>query len=210
MVILVLGVSLGGCAPARDADPRVARIRERLRLTPPYEIVRNDIYLDGGSSMYVVRGGNRRRLTIDWDGGMRPFNPSERKDLPRMERYYPIDTIPRLLYLRGLRKKEGAVPVGSVQESTLIDLLTVTAENRLGRSFVASLDSVHDLGSLEGFGALMTPLSDDERRYAHAAGLAWGLRRQRARGYWVLANAPPADSGLRTARKPKPAPSYQR
>jgi hypothetical protein len=201
MFILVLGVSLGGCAPARDADPRVARIRERLRLTPPYEIVKYGYYLNGGSSSYEIRGANRRRLTVYWDGAMRGVGDFDeyRRAFDSLG-YFPPDTIPRLLYLGGdsergdllprdLRREGRPIPVGSPQESTLIDLLTLAAEQHIGKEWVARVDSIHDAGRIEGL-TLLQSWDDEQRRYAAAAGLAWSLEEQRIRGFWLPANDP--------------------
>jgi hypothetical protein len=193
--VILVCAALCGCAPRVDQDPRVALIRERLHITPPYTIVSHDGYLDGGSSAYVIRGANRRRLTVCWDGAGRAMESDAlsqaAKHLDSLEYYMPVDTIPRLLYLGGLRSQGGgAVPVGSPRESTLIDLLTLAAEQHMGKAFVARVDSVHDAGRIEGLGPLLQPLDEEQRRYAAAAGLVWGLREQRVRGYWLAANDP--------------------
>lgn len=191
LIGLLCGVGIA-CAPARDTDPRVTRIREQLSLTPPYRIVSLETYLDGGSPEYVIRGGNRRSVTIGFDGRMRTLDGNDfaaYKTAYDSLGYPPPDSVPRLLYFGGHPSRGAPVSLGSPRESTLIDLLTLAAEQHIGRSWVARVDSIHDAGKTEGL-YLLEMLDKEQRRYTAAAGLAWGLRGQRARGFWLAANDP--------------------
>ena len=53
---------------------------------------------------------------------------------------------------------------------------------------MARIDSIHEAGDPEAFREAARPFSEDQRRHALALGIAWGLRKQRERGYWLSAN----------------------
>jgi len=184
----VLALLLAGCgspSPEHAVDPRYVRVRSGFGLEPPYTIESNQYFLDGGSSSYHVRGANGRKLAIAWDGGMRanavgadPFEPEGR---------------PRLLYVGKLRNPRDAVPLRSMRESTLVDLLQLCGEESLTPDIIRRSDSLLRSGDVRGFQALDQTLDPAQRRALSAYNLSLGVRAQQARGYWLASNDPRPD-----------------
>jgi len=174
--LMLVGVHCG-CdhGPSQQvSDPRVARIWSTFRLAPPYFIVSVDAYLDGGSSRWVLRGANRHTLDFCFDGGMLPVG----------------DSGTRLLYLGELRSQRAAVPLRSPRESTLVDLLQMTAEHRLSGDLITALDSIYRTGDAKGYRSAVMSQNVSGQRAMEAYLLSLGLRAQQVRGYWRTADDP--------------------
>ena len=137
-VLAGVAVSLFACSPRSSEMPEersyeVERIERYLDLRWPCEIVRLDLYADGGSLGGSLRDADGRKLEFCWDGRVRKFH------------FTPHEH--RLAYLGAdYVEKSSAVPVlvGSPAESALVDVLTLAAEQSIPSadhdSLVAALD----------------------------------------------------------------------
>lgn len=179
-LFIVTMLSFVACAPGRVSDPRSARIISTFKILPPYKVESVDSYLDGGSSAWVVRGSNWERVRFYWDGAMYPA----------------YERLARLLYSGRVGDKSSPFELGSASESTLIDLLDLCAEFRLGPVDLAVLDTIHSTGNRKRLKEWSVGRGAEAQRAGGVRLFALGLKQQRLRGYWQSAddNALPADT----------------
>jgi hypothetical protein len=183
--MLLLSAGCGSHSSRGAAATRVDRVWSEFGLTPPYSIVAIHGYLDGGSSQWIVRGSNWRNVTFCWDGGL------SRTGARRL----------RLLYVPTLGDPKSAVAFRSERESTLVDLLDLAAEERLGHAVTARLDSIYRTGDRDGYFALYKRLDRESQNTTAAYMLAVGIKAQQVRGYWRSADAASPEDSLLLPRK---------
>ena len=192
ILVGVILLAVASCSPPKqDIDPRAARIRAEFGLTGPYRIESRAPF------QFTVRGTNFKSRSFNWDHSWDHSEHGTPEDWwrPRAVRdLLAVDTIPKLIHLGTRDKDEGALPLGSDRELAVLDMLTMAAEHELGRELVARIDSAHAVGSIKAFAGIRQTLNETQRQYAMAVSLAWSLRRQRERGYWLPANAGSIDS----------------
>jgi hypothetical protein len=152
------------CGPSPGYRPEVEdhelsgdgrnRIRVALGLTPPVDIESWGNHADGGSISMTLRDSCGTALRISWDGAMRivPVAGAAAQG--------PSPTEPRLLYFGAPFSSPGArpIPLGSPQETALLDIFRLWADEHVPAGLQDSLLSIEYDYS--------TPTQERERRLA--------------------------------------------